>query len=1350
MNNLNWSRFQELSGAETENFEKLCRGVVKRHFAGSGIWHELKSQPGVEFLIELSADHPRLGRDGEKVGWQCKWFQYRANGSLTSSARTQITESLDKTVKHVADINHWILWTHVTLSKEDQKWFQGLKKSYNFQLHMWNQDDLNELLNAPALDLRNSYFGELALTNEMLNQQHQLSIASVKERWLQQAHQTTVAEKEIRKIIGEKEHWGEFRELRNDLANSIRSIEQSLQDPIYEAHEDDLSDLINVCNNFIGESWVFESNITVDNIKQISSNKIDLTRSEKLIFYKLLAKLRSKNLPLSLTVTNALQYIEELIAGFSEAKGLLLQQLIAVIADAGDGKTQLSIEVSAPSEARPAGVYILGKHLSKGGTLDDLAKRIKFYNKNIENFESLLSAVNSAAERASCRLPIIIDGLNESEDIRDWKDLLAPLNDQLKDYPSVVLVCTSRNPGSVLNDILPKDTHEIKLGGFDEQFTKQAVKDYFSLYKIKSDERIIPFAFFKHPLTLKIFCEVTNREARNYVNVTSFPSSIYSLFFAQIEHVAKTIASNTNLEYSYTKDEVEKFLYHLGELLYEQSARFVNEDDLFSRSNLPNVAWNSNIINLLVQEGLILRECSESYEYSIHPIYDRLGGFLIASFLLRKNSSKAPLEWVSSQHLIDGLFGSSDVAQPLAEDILFSLVALMPKQTENMHFYEFLPEAYQEKALRLTPYIEERFLNREVVESYKRLLISKEFTKFDLSQLLRFKLIESHPLNALFLDDVLTALSVSDRDLLWTELVREESVLVIVFLEAEIKKVKDESWNEKSNVDLLLTYISWFLTSTVIELRDRATELLLNIGLKNPSLLFDIAIKKLSINDPYISERLLAASYAVACIYVNESSNKDIIVDYAEKLYRYVFSDKAESYTTHILARDYASNTIKVVLRHHSSLANSIEMSRIEPPYHAQPKQNWGRSAKSKFEHPNYSPFRMDFENYTIGRLIKGRANYDYENKDYIEVRENILWRIEELGWSQKEFKVVDSMIENSTNNYNRSSRPLSERYGKKYSWVAYYEMAGKLSDEDKLTDYGEHRFVVDVDPFFPSPKKETIDYYPPFTCVKPSSNKDWFAQYEQPDFSNVIELNHKGEQWVLLYGFISEDNKKLDRYLYCMIDTCFANKNLVKEIVSYTEAEKNIHWPRLFESYSTYIGEYYCKALGVVPNTSNLTVDVDYQERIIRLPDLNLLGINNGQTTNLIDRKIKEPVQKTFDVFTSACQYSFESRVGTNVQYMLSPWIVEHLNLRFSSTEAHYLDCNGRQGVLKACFNKDDIQINSDLLYLRKDLFYKLILSDKSVLRNISGRINTLFEAKHSDGNVKYSEFDSISIVEN
>ena len=325
-----------------------------------------------------------------------------------------------------------------------------------------------------------------------------------------------------------------------------------------------------------------------------------------------------------------------------------------MVADAGGGKTQFSAELSSDTNDRPAGILLLGRDLKSNFTLDDIAKRISFYSGPIENFEQLIIALDAAGARSGCRLPIIIDGLNEAEDPREWKPLLASAEVQLKNYPNVVLICTLRTGERKRNypvrlakknnsreDFahkgLPDDCFIIESTGFSEKVTMRAINAYFRHYKIKANPLIAPRSFFRHPLNLKIFCEVTNREAREFVTVTHFPASIYSLFEAQVDHVAQTISSMTNLSINYNADDIEDAIYFLGETIWNEGCRTVPEKEFRQRFQIEAQDWYSDIVNLLSQEGLLFRDQAGRRDFNLTPAYDRMGGYFVAYYLLQKN-----------------------------------------------------------------------------------------------------------------------------------------------------------------------------------------------------------------------------------------------------------------------------------------------------------------------------------------------------------------------------------------------------------------------------------------------------------------------------------------------------------------------------------------------------------------------------------------------------------------------------------------------------------------------------------------------------------------------------------------
>ena len=76
----------------------------------------------------------------------------------------------------------------------------------------------------------------------------------------------------------------------------------------------------------------------------------------------------------------------------------------------------------------------------------------------------------------------------------------------------------------------------------------------------------------------------------------------------------------------------------------------------------------------------------------------------------------------------------------------------------------------------------------------------------------------------------------------------------------------------------------------------------------------------------------------------------------------------------------------------------------------------------------------MDFGNYTIGHLIPKRRNYDFKNEDYKKTRNQIEYRIKELGYSSEQFKDIDREMGELSWRAEQHDGVKVDRYGKKYS----------------------------------------------------------------------------------------------------------------------------------------------------------------------------------------------------------------------------------------------------------------------------------------------------------------------------
>ncbi len=1370
---LDWSRFESLSGDKAANykFEKLCRGIVIRHFSFLGPLKELKNQPGVEYHIKLNQDDSRLGCAGQIVGWQCKWFQYRADGKLTANAKSQIEDSLDRTKEHLPELDIWILWTHKTLAKPDQNWFYGLTSKYGFELHLWNESDIEEYLTGVGIDLRHTYFGELALTPQMLAEQHEKSIAPVKSRWLHAVHQTLDIEHKARQILGEPGAWENFEKTGNSLTCSSEAIAAVIAEPVYYPWRSELNKFISQCEMYAAYCCQFQNPICGEHLGKINELvEASISYSNGAI-QRVLRVLRRKNLPLSLVITNALAYIKDTKALLEDAHSLLSQQLIAVIADAGGGKTQFSAELTSPNDTRPAGILLLGRDLKIGATLDTLAQRISFYTQPVPNFESLVAALDAAGTRAGYRLPIVIDGLNEAQDPREWKSLLESIQPMLQQYSNVILLCTLRtgerdranqwrrqhlgdrttSRESFTQQALPDDCFIVESKGFSNKITLAAIKAYFNHYKIDADPFMAPLGFFSHPLNLKIFCEVTNRTAQNVVRVVHFPSSIYSLFSEQIRHSANTIACMTNLSVTYKESDIYKAVYYLGQTLWLEGIRSASEEQFRTACQMELKAWESDIVNLLTQEGFIFRDEDEPYTYKLTPVYDRMGGYFITYYLLEMYKNISLSDWMQTDEFLQKLFGDIPEQHELSQDILHALVALAPKYNKG-HVWQVVPSELSSHVLALSYLIDANDICPETIRAYKNKILEEKLPKKAIESLRGLRMAVGHPFNANFFSDVLGELSMADRDLSWTEYNRTHSRDIISGIGKRIDYWRSDKWGNDEVERLRALSISWLLTSSCIELRDIATEALFHYGLHSPENLLGISSRFLTVNDPYMSERLLAASYGVVGSLLAKGDTLEVIASFAKTIYDEFFSENAEAVTTHLLAREYASCIILSASKYLPGLFTNDQVKRSISPFSVMPRKVWGSITEDKRISRAESPFRMDFENYTIGRLVPERGNYNFDHPEYKDIRNKIFWRVNELGWHAEKFTVADQKV-GSDGYYSRGQRPKVERYGKKYSWIAYYEMAGQLEDDGKLKPWGA-RFAADIDPFFPRNTLNTFKETTMFIGDASITTENWIANSDLPNLDSVVTTREAGGYsgpWVLLNGHIEEESKRLDRNFYCSIRAFFVDSSNRSKLQDHINNTNQIDWPDMPQTSYIYSGELYGSSKFSFEDCHCIHVTVGYKKREYERSKIVLNGkIFAEGGKQIFDVPVHEELSAQIPVVGYYWEFS-DSKQSSISRVLLAPWIVDALGLIFDATNLCYTDPNGALAAVFVEQKGEDSGNYQELFYLRKELVDSLsAMKGLDLISKIQGE-RRLARTEHfdsiEDSSIKFRYFETTFI---
>lgn len=1156
---LNWEKFNELPGAKFNNFELICRSVIRQIYAKCGEFRALSNQPGVEFHLYIKSNCS-LGDIGRWYGWQCKWHETNQNGSLKAATKRDIEDSLTKTATYLPDLTDWVLWVPYQLVKDDQEWYFELGKGVKFNLHLFTDVELEEFLNSNCPSLKRSYFGDLAITEEELALIHSRNVKPIERRWLKDVHIETVIEFRLRRMLGEHLAWSDLNDTLTSLKSTLSLIDVNM---VSLSQIKGYEHLIHDCKLYIQELTGIEISLIDKRLEEVNNLITCWSCDVSLESYKYIRKLRRINHPCALHITNALADMAYAGKVIQQLKEYLGKSLIAVLSEAGGGKTQLAAQLTSPNNDRPAGVLILGQWLSRGTSLNNLAQRCSLGSIIFHTFEDLISCLDSAAKRSGCRLPLVIDGLSEAENPKDWKMELEILSNMLTNYPNVLVICTLRTSSSMQYRFRSGDNKEqfaemslpdqdimerMILDGFGV-FTEDAIRNYCKYYKIKTDYLKAPVDFFRRPLNLLIFCEVTNPGRSSEVTVTHFPNSLVSIFNKYIEFACDRICELKNLSYSYRKSELMSYINILGIALWESGSRHIIESDFRGRVNDISRNWESSIINLLSQEGIIFRDSVDGFgNYSISPAYDSLGGFIIAKSLLLANSTDHEFKWLKENEVINQFIGEN--THDLAYDIFRSLVALTPIMLTGCQLWKCNHD-FQEAALRLTPEIEPDYLDDETTHAFNRIFTSDpQKEKKMLGEYRKLRCIPKHKLNANALNGILTSMTMSNRDLSWSEWIRSS----YKELEDEVHKI-ESIWKETSSYDesdyLLFKWVKWLLTTTVRNLRDYSTRALYWFGRKNPQFLFSETIESVSINDPYVFERMLAASYGVCMALQAEviglEDLRKHLPDLVDALFDLLFMESAQYSTSHTLIREYATGIIELSAYLGLCPLTADALNQCRPPYSDMDRLDWQENVETHEDskYPN-SPIHMDFGNYTIGRLVPGRRNYDSQHETYRLILSQILWRINNLGWSKVLFSEIDVDIDRNRHFYRIDQNDGKiDRYGKKYSWIAYFEMAGRLADLNCDQNSNERTSDIDIDPSFPEPSDEKLLVNNDFlTLIQPDS-KIWIDSDDTNEFVKYLRmkgLNQDENNWIALDGLLIQNTISGDRELNFSIRSFIIN----------------------------------------------------------------------------------------------------------------------------------------------------------------------------------------------------------------
>lgn len=1345
MQNINWDKLQPYSGDTKKSFEELCYQIVSEKFKDDILNGAILTSmddsgggDGVDFYLTYE--------NGDIYGWQAKFF---ANNCLNEGGRKeQIKKSLQTAYDKHPNIKKWFLCSKGNLTPDEKNWFDNdlpnsvkngktvLPLNHNIKLIHWGESELLTYLQVHS-NIYKFFFSEKILTFEWFENRYRLDIerTQIKAKYMSKIHIQTDIDITINKIIGN-------RKIAEILHNEI-IINRLLDDQIdfkkdylnlFFRNIDDLyqklliefkkevnikEDLIDNCTNRFFNLINFFDDKDIQNAeKEINLLKKDIKIAKDLsikcrnfitsdIYFETIKKdNKNKNNPFynfNFTFNSAVNSLEWCFNVFD----LLNENELHISGDAGMGKTHVSFNIyenQIINQKEPA-IFILAKDIYTEENLENQLKNILSIPTDW-SFDDFLGALEISARVYKVKIPIIIDGLNESTHWSSvWKNGLEKFILKLKQYLHIVLITTYRS--SYEDQLFPNkyfeydDKWKLKkyINGF-EGLNWKAIERYFEYYKIKLENHSNAIGYFKHPLHLKIFCETKNPNRNKEVKVSFQNEDLFDVFDEYIKRSNNNItASLKELDPKYNNDFTEKKLLQLSKYFWEHNTRGMpRSEKLFSNDEL-RIFEGENL--------LIYRDWNEKNDKEeIQFTYDLLGGYLISKYLIQTYEEYYPIikvpsnNWIvkvakafsdeyiperatdlcyesfkktsilintviSNKVALEKFITSRDLKKrllefktehPLYDDILRTITILIIKKSNIFLFNILENERAKKYSIESLFEINSKFIkeNEELIKNFlENEFISNSEQLLNLSKQIEFD--TAHPLNFHFWSDLLKKSSMLERDLFWSEYIRANhswygNSYFTQFVN-NFEKACIEQKEISNRVHISAKKVMWVFTTNIKRLRDEATRALYYYARRYPKEFLDLLEYSIDINDPYVVERMFAVTYGLAMArqndYEDESYRKYHLPLYGRFLFDNMFSSEAKYPTIHILARDYAKRTIDIALIHHSSLLTSSEKELIKYPLKDYFHKEWGTIPNYKeLKYRFGTPIHTDFENYTIGRLIEGRSNYDSEHEEYKLILSQIYWRMYNLGYLFTKFGEIDKQIGNdSWRNSNNESAGKIDRYGKKYSWIAFYEMAGHRSDLGLLKKWENEDELrisdTDIDPSFPIELRE----YNLFEEINKNNflgdlEKEavtWYSNDNDLDISGYIKLNsHLGtnekNDWVLLKGSISQKDKEdQTRDVNIGINAILVDREEYKKIKNLTDKYHDYSFDYLqnIEDHYIYDGEiHWCD---LIPNDYSRDFQISYNYHDVERIKKELKVFNNGKNLSEIENDELEKKKKEF-----------------------------------------------------------------------------------------------------------------------
>ena len=752
--------------------------------------------------------------------------------------------------------------------------------------------------------------------------------------------------------------------------------------------------------------------------------------------------------------------------------------------------------------------------------------------------EKLLSALNCAAEASGHPLLLFVDAINETSPRRYWNNRILPLVNEITNHPHLRLCIACRTP--LIRQCLPNGhgLDVIEHPGF-KGIERIACQAFFEHHKLQPPLAPTLQPELSVPLYLKIVCDTLVARGDNTLPVgwASMGRVVEAFLHQKDQDFAKEkgISPGARL--------VTRSLHELALVLAESvqsRMRWSRAGEVVGRVD-PR-ANTLGIVEWLKGEELLTEDGPEpgagyGSENTLRLAFERLGDFLLARRLL---------DGAAGEPLADA-FDAGGRLHPLIRNreqvdenhgVLSALSILIPEVDDGTELPQLVgPGSIRDSLLEITlASLSGR--DPSTFSETTRHLIREGLATPGLSRMSMDSALtvawQPSAVDARWLHRVLVAQPLAKRDAFWCgylhhayeasgppwRLIHSAFDLPIEELDVTVA----EQW---------ATILTWFTAAADRRVKDWATRALIRVLTEHAFLIPQLSRLFLVLDDDAVRQRFLLASYGALLA----SKDRNVIAEVTEAAYQ-AFAADPESFDN-ALIRDQ--------IRLLAELAGRVNAlpKRRDPEFTMSPiSSGWPLDIPTEDQveawsdaiHFTPNEFVSDFFKYSMNCLRPWEESFSKEDMGkWIVQRVARDFRYDGSGCEEYDKFMVGRF------GPGRGKPEWAERIGKKYQWMAMYQLASRLNDHLERKE----------GPWEPSPlrtplillEERELDPTLPHTIFEGESRTTPWWLGGSVEFGSSDSLSH--EQWIKE----EEDLPSLER----MVALAENNGQIWRALVLYT-----------------------------------------------------------------------------------------------------------------------------------------------------------------------------------------------------